>query len=149
MSDGTGDTLAQAMVDAITYVDGVAIDALGNPMVKTTGCPSCGKGEGWLTIIEYAGKMNSLALGMGAQDPNGPCSRVCTQQLEWAAVLKAKAHRPRRDDDVAAWLKRMRDAYPEGDATARFAVDRLLDRYRECADHGLTLRLEDDERGDP
>ncbi len=57
-------------------------------------------------------------------------------------------HRPRRDDDVETWLKRMRDrnsSHPE----YPHAIDGLLDRYRECADYGLTLRPEDDSLGDP
>jgi hypothetical protein len=29
------------------------------------------------------------------------------------------------------------------------AVDALLDRYRECADYGLSLRAEDEGAGDP
>jgi hypothetical protein len=70
-------------------------------------------------------------------------------------------HRPRRGDDVETWLKRKRDElsaaaqmdFPPNvieryDWMARGAND-LLDRYRECADYGLTLRVEDDGRGDP
>lgn len=70
-------------------------------------------------------------------------------------------HRPHRDDDVAAWLKRKRDELRAASALdfssqekiaydwmAR-GVNDLLDRYRECADYGLTLRPEDDHRGDP
>jgi hypothetical protein len=61
----------------------------------------------------------------------------------------ASAHLPRRDDDVARWLKRMRDAWSQGgECSESRAIDTLLDRYRECADYGLTLRPEDDEAGD-
>jgi hypothetical protein len=41
----------------------------------------------------------------------------------------------------------MRDA-GDPDKAAYCAVDRLLDRYIECADYGLTLLPEDDEWGD-
>jgi hypothetical protein len=60
-------------------------------------------------------------------------------------------HVPRRDDDVAAWLKRMRDRWPRGTSgPGPFeAIARVLDRYCECADYGLSLRPEDDEAGDP
>lgn len=46
----------------------------------------------------------------------------------------------------------MRDRYDPDAAVLRHPyviVDRLLDRYRECSDYGLTLRPEDDELGDP
>jgi hypothetical protein len=56
-------------------------------------------------------------------------------------------HYPRRDDQVAEWLKRMRDK--NSYASERFAINVLLDRYRECADYGLSLSEEDDEHGDP
>jgi hypothetical protein len=64
------------------------------------------------------------------------------------------AHRPVRGDDVEAWIKRMRDNYNanQGHAPSDYsyrALDRLLDRYRECSDCGLTLLVEDDERGEP
>lgn len=58
-------------------------------------------------------------------------------------------HRPRRGDDVEAWLERARDAYKRVGPTSWLPLDRLLDRYRECADYGLTLRPEDDGAGDP
>ena len=57
-----------------------------------------------------------------------------------------EAHQPRRGDDVETWLKRQRDR--SGTRDRWLAVDALLDRYRECADYGLTLRPEDDEGGD-
>lgn len=52
-------------------------------------------------------------------------------------------HRPRRDDEVAAWLKAKRDEY-EGalgprNAAARDTLDSLLDEYRLRADTGATL----------
>lgn len=61
-------------------------------------------------------------------------------------------HRPHRDDDVATWLERRRDALDPRNATDNIAwmtIDRLLERYCECADYGLTLRPEDDTEGDP
>lgn len=70
---------------------------------------------------------------------------------------QSKRHTPRRDDDVAEWLKRKRDDLSPvqmmtggGEITSPVwrAVDDLLNRYRECADYGLSLRPEDDEHGD-
>lgn len=58
------------------------------------------------------------------------------------------AHAPNRGSEVEAWLRRMRDGFAEY-GPAWGAVDLLLDRYRECSDLGLTLKPEDDERGDP
>lgn len=72
---------------------------------------------------------------------------------EFGCDTRDAPHRPCRDDDIAAWLKRMRDGsdgHPGlGPGITHDAIDGLLDRYRECADYGLTLRPEDDERGDP
>jgi hypothetical protein len=62
-------------------------------------------------------------------------------------------HYPRRGDDVEAWLVRMRDNQPLGisidDDAPWHALNDLVDRYRECADYGLTLRPEDASSGDP
>lgn len=68
------------------------------------------------------------------------------------ALATRVPHAPQRGDDVEAWLRRMRNRFG-GWVTAaereRFeAVDGLLNRYRECADYGLTLRPEDDDHGD-
>jgi hypothetical protein len=69
---------------------------------------------------------------------------------KWVFVNSAfptDIHRPQRDDDVAAWLKRERD---RARGTKDYdPIDGLLDRYRECADYGLTLRPEDEGKGDP
>lgn len=47
----------------------------------------------------------------------------------------------------------MRDMQPIGvsidDDASWEAINDLLARYRECADYGLTLRPEDDGKGDP
>lgn len=69
--------------------------------------------------------------------------------------MTSSIHRPQRGDDVDAWLERQRDHYAGRRAVSPLAGSRcvvcqeLLNRYRECADYGLTLRPEDDERGDP
>jgi hypothetical protein len=47
-------------------------------------------------------------------------------------------HQPRRDDDVAKWLKAKRDE--DGyKSTTYWEIDTLLDEYRARADYGLTL----------
>ena len=50
-------------------------------------------------------------------------------------------HQPRRDDDVAKWLKAKRDEYAwDGEKLAQWRViDLLLDEYRARADYGFTL----------
>lgn len=51
-------------------------------------------------------------------------------------------HQPRRDDDVARWLKDKRNAYWDscGDELSHYwAIDDLLDEYRARADYGLSL----------
>jgi hypothetical protein len=45
-------------------------------------------------------------------------------------------HHPRRDDDVARWLKAKRD---ESFGAAYLIIDSLLDEYRARADYGFTL----------
>lgn len=59
-------------------------------------------------------------------------------------------HQPRRDDDVARWLKCHRDKHkdPCGDELPYYwPIDDLLDEYRARADYGLTL--DDDLSGLP
>ena len=51
-------------------------------------------------------------------------------------------HHPERDDDVARWIKSVRDRFRWGarNRTVSFNVlDDLLDEYRARADYGLTL----------
>jgi hypothetical protein len=57
-------------------------------------------------------------------------------------------HKPMRGDDVELWLKRQREQFGRMSHQWR-VVNELLDRYRWCSDYGLTLRPEDDHRGDP
>lgn len=47
-------------------------------------------------------------------------------------------HTPNRDSVVAEWLKRCRDQYPPG-CDSWYAVDDLLEYYRESADCGREL----------
>lgn len=47
-------------------------------------------------------------------------------------------HTPDRDSDVAAWIKRERDGFPN-DSDTYLALDWLLDDYRERADTGTPL----------
>lgn len=58
---------------------------------------------------------------------------------------------PRRDDEVAAWLKRRRDEWrhprwSDISVTPAVVANWLLDEYRERADYGLAL---DEDGGDP
>lgn len=71
-------------VDPALLAEGQRFDACGNPMMHTHGCPNCGEGEGWLTIIEWA------AAGNSGRDVDGPCSRRCALQIEWAADVAAR-----------------------------------------------------------
>jgi hypothetical protein len=51
-------------------------------------------------------------------------------------------HQPRRDDDVARWLKAKRDEQQNScgnELPYYWAIDELLDEYRARADYGLTL----------
>lgn len=45
---------------------------------------------------------------------------------------------PHREDDVARWLKMRRDDLP-GESPEWYAVDNLLDEWRELADVGRSL----------
>lgn len=74
--------------------------------------------------------------------PRETC-RICNPYQGAPMVEPKFAFYPRRDDDVAAWLKRQRDSYEHlGEAWA--TVDWLLDDYRERADHGVRLGQEHD-----
>ena len=51
-------------------------------------------------------------------------------------------HQPKRDDDVARWLRQVRDSYGNHGrfgTNAHRVIDDLLDEYRARADYGLTL----------
>ena len=53
-------------------------------------------------------------------------------------------HQPKRDDDVARWLRKIRDQYQPSpfdsrESGAYWALDGVLDEYRARADYGLTL----------
>ena len=52
---------------------------------------------------------------------------------------------PRRDDDVAVWLKRKRDEYA-ANSGSWFVVDNLLEDYRLHADTGGSLTEDVSER---
>lgn len=59
-------------------------------------------------------------------------------------VIDAEPHRAKRDDEVAAWIKRCRDGYAPGKRTPEGAaiyqtLDMLLDDYRLHADTGTPL----------
>lgn len=61
------------------------MDELGNPLVQITGCPNCGKRDfDWMSGLRYSGLCNAGA------DPNGPCSRRCQLQLEFAAEREGR-----------------------------------------------------------
>lgn len=50
-----------------------------------------------------------------------------------------KPYQPKRGDDVELWLKRQRDMWNRTGERPEFqAIDTMLDRYRECADYGLS-----------
>jgi hypothetical protein len=62
------------------------LDGQGNPMAQV-GCPNCGAGRRWVTMIEYFGARNS------GRDLAGPCSRACKLQIEYAKELPPRGLR--------------------------------------------------------
>lgn len=56
---------------------------------------------------------------------------------------------PRRDDQVAAWIKRRRDAYDQQHDVQWDVLDELLDDYRLHADAGVPLDQHVCEGGTP
>lgn len=62
----------------------VRLDAMGNPMSYLKGCPNCGKGAGWYNVIQWA------AAGNSGRDLEGPCSRRCALQAEYADSLAVR-----------------------------------------------------------
>lgn len=77
--------MGETIPHGATWAGDTLIDAQGNPMVRVTGCPNCGKGAGWADVISWAAANNS------GRDLNAPCSNVCRYQLEYAATLKPRA----------------------------------------------------------
>lgn len=67
--------------DGSSTVCGHRFDRHGNPMVKTDGCPNCGKGKGWVDGLEHVAAANS------GVNLDGPCSRRCALQLDHAARI--------------------------------------------------------------
>jgi hypothetical protein len=52
------------------------------------------------------------------------------------------SHKPERGSDVDAWIKRHREQHRDGDGLltgAWYAIDGLLDDYRDHADTGTSL----------
>lgn len=54
-------------------------------------------------------------------------------------------HQPKRDDDVARWLKEWRDRFPKGEECPEVdivhdAINAMLDDYRARADCGATMQ---------
>jgi hypothetical protein len=85
---------------------------------------------GWaygLDAWEQIGKAYDNYLGNGA---------LANAQM-WSLQEAIKAH-ARRGDAVEAWIKRQRDAFPEG-TDGWHDMDALLDDYREHADTGTPL----------
>jgi hypothetical protein len=65
-------------------------------------------------------------------------------QIKWADPAPKVPHQPMRDDDVARWLKKVRDQYEnngwdERSSHSYWTVDGMLDEYRARADYGLSL----------
>ena len=93
------------------------------------------KRDGWaagLDVWEQMGKAYEHYLYGGRGDhPTG----LDNAQM-WSLQEAIKAH-PRRDDPVAEWLKRRRDAAP--DPVYRDAFDALLDDYQLHADTSTPL----------
>lgn len=70
--------------DGVTWIDGTPFDAMGNPQVRLDGCPNCGKGKGWMDPMSYFGAKNS------GRDPDGPCSRSCALQHDYAVTIASR-----------------------------------------------------------
>lgn len=64
--------------------DEMRFDELGNPMSYLKGCPNCGEGAGWFDVIQWAAACNS------GRDPEGPCSRRCALQIQYARDLAVR-----------------------------------------------------------
>lgn len=63
------------------------LDECGNPISYLKGCPNCGKRAGWYTVIQWA------AAGNSGRDLEGPCSRRCELQVEYARSLAVRQER--------------------------------------------------------
>ncbi len=78
-------------------------------------------------------------LTINAWNSNGVC-------IQTVVAFDYDGERPRRDDQVAAWLKARRDQYKHGqtdEAVAiHYALDAALDDYRDHADTGTPLNQE-------
>lgn len=65
--------------------------------------------------------------------------------LATLAYEDTKPFQPKRDDAVATWLKRHRDAQEDAPAITYLLLDNMLDEYRLRADTGVTLDKDLDE----
>lgn len=71
-------------VEPAAVIAGHGIDEQGNPLVRLNGCPNCGTGAGWADPLQFFGFKNA------GRDPDGPCSRACELQADYAAELEAR-----------------------------------------------------------
>lgn len=85
-------------------------------------------------------------IGSPDSDPRVRAFRDLRERFRAARDADApEAHQCRRDDDVAAWLKRRRDEFEQGkgsEADYWDILDNLLDDYRLHADTGTPLDTE-------
>lgn len=84
----------------------------------------------------------SMSFKVQEPDPAFPLLDALVGKVRWQWTNPAPPvqlpHQPRRDDDVARWLKAKRDEQNRRH-DEWFAIDAILDEYRARADYGLTL----------
>ena len=77
---------------------------------------------------------------MGERIANMMCGRESMSfKIQAPDPVVHLPHQPRRNDDVAKWLKAKRDELAGEQDDWYWVIDRMLDEYRARADYGFTL----------
>lgn len=105
----------------------------GTPVTVTCACGNPGCAVTMQVDVDHTD--NTVALSMTYP---GCVTVVDLDTLRALLYPGPQPHTPDRDSDVAAWIKRERDGFPN-DSDTYLALDWLLDDYRERADTGTPL----------
>lgn len=103
-------------------------------------------GEATIKSVDHREDGNVWVIVESELDPEvlGPGLRSVADIVRGRSGM---SFQPKRDDDVARWLKAKRDEFSHDmwdsenlfDRTVYVAIDAMLDEYRARADYGLTL----------
>lgn len=102
-------------------------------------------GEATVKLVEQREDGNVCVVVESQVDLNRVGMQPVTDVLQGRSGMSFSVpHQPKRDDDVARWLRAKRERFMSHDLTAAdmrswTVIDDLLNEYRARADYGLTL----------